>query len=149
MRRWCLYKRPLKILLRQNLAFFVPDFRHRSARPIRVLLFHMYDPLPSKPTSRGQFAVRDEFLNTDFPSVGAMYDFASQPFMTRVTKEILEPLRMFYRRIHDDLERPEAEGKRSAMDRHVLRQRVRDFLEMSVSPVDLTILPVALVQVGR
>jgi hypothetical protein len=75
--------------------------------------------------------VRDEFLNCDFPTVGQMVDFAHHPFMARVSREILEPLYQFFLRIREDFTwSPETKTKG---EKRVMRQRVRDYLEMAVS----------------
>jgi hypothetical protein len=76
--------------------------------------------------------VRDEFLNCDFSTVGQMVDFAHHPFMARVSREILEPLYQFFLRIREDFTwSPESKTKG---EKRVMRQRVRDYLEMAVSP---------------
>ncbi|KAJ7875689.1 hypothetical protein B0H13DRAFT_1894013 [Mycena leptocephala] len=73
--------------------------------------------------------VRDEFLNCDFPTVGQMVDFAHHPFMARVSREILEPLYQFFLRIREDFTwSPETKTKG---EKRVMRQRVRDYLEMA------------------
>ncbi|KAJ7882520.1 hypothetical protein B0H13DRAFT_2344605 [Mycena leptocephala] len=73
--------------------------------------------------------VRDEFLNCDFPTVGQMVDFAHHPFMARVSREILEPLYQFFLHIHEDFTwSPESKTKG---EKCVMRQRVRDYLEMA------------------
>ncbi|KAJ7915939.1 hypothetical protein B0H13DRAFT_1871681 [Mycena leptocephala] len=73
--------------------------------------------------------VRDEFLNCDFSTVGQMVDFAHHPFMARVSREILEPLYQFFLRIREDFTwSPETKTKG---EKRVMRQRVRDYLEMA------------------
>ncbi|KAJ7875236.1 hypothetical protein B0H13DRAFT_1894189 [Mycena leptocephala] len=73
--------------------------------------------------------IRDEFLNCDFPTVGQMVDFAHHPFMARVSREILEPLYQFFLRIREDFTwSPESKTKG---EKHVMWQRIRDYLEMA------------------
>ncbi|KAJ7830684.1 hypothetical protein B0H13DRAFT_1915840 [Mycena leptocephala] len=63
-------------------------------------------------------------------SVGLrMVDFPHHPFMARVSREILEPLYQFFLRIREDFTwSPETKTKG---EKHVMRQRVRDYLEMA------------------
>ncbi|KAJ7814190.1 hypothetical protein B0H13DRAFT_2381917 [Mycena leptocephala] len=73
--------------------------------------------------------VRDEFLNCDFPTVRQMVDFTHHPFMARVSREILEPLYQFFLRIREDFTwSPESKTKG---EKRVMRQRIRDYLEMA------------------
>ncbi|KAJ7882868.1 hypothetical protein B0H13DRAFT_1890714 [Mycena leptocephala] len=73
--------------------------------------------------------VHDEFLNCNFPTVRQMVDFAHYPFMAQVSREILEPLYQFFLRIHEDFTwSPETKTKG---EKHVMHQRIRDYLEMA------------------
>ncbi|KAJ7913289.1 hypothetical protein B0H13DRAFT_1873972 [Mycena leptocephala] len=90
-----------------------------------------FRPLNRMPPSAPKTGVRvrDEFLNCDFPTVGQMVDFAHHPFMARVSREILEPLYQFFLRIREDFTwSPETKTKG---EKRVMRQRVRDYLEMA------------------
>ena len=49
-----------------------------------------------------RFAVRDEFLNLDFPTAATLHEHACHPFMRRLTIEHLEPMVQFYMCIHED-----------------------------------------------
>ncbi|KAJ7936010.1 hypothetical protein B0H13DRAFT_1853713 [Mycena leptocephala] len=98
--------------------------RDRS-RPGR---FRPLNPMPPSTPKTG-VRVRDEFLNCDFSTVGQMVDFAHHPFMARVSREILEPLYQFFLRIREDFTwSPETKTKG---EKRVMRQRVRDYLEMA------------------
>ncbi|KAJ7814305.1 hypothetical protein B0H13DRAFT_1924900 [Mycena leptocephala] len=90
-----------------------------------------FRPLNCMPPSAPKTGVRvrNEFLNCDFPTVGQMVDFAHHPFMARVSREILEPLYQFFLRICEDFTwSPETKTKG---EKRVMRQRVRDYLEMA------------------
>lgn len=81
-------------------------------------------------TTTRPFAVRDEFLNCEFSTVGQMYDFASHPFMARISRELLEPLYQSFLRIREDFTwSPESKTKG---ERRIMRQRVRDYLDLAV-----------------
>lgn len=85
--------------------------------------------MSSVPTKR-PFTVRDEFLNCNFETVGQMYDFANHPFLAQVSRELLEPLYQSFLRIREDFTwAPETKTKG---ERRVMRQRVRDYLELAV-----------------
>ncbi|KAJ7813373.1 hypothetical protein B0H13DRAFT_1925548 [Mycena leptocephala] len=90
--------------------------------------FRPLNPMPPATPKTG-VRVRDEFLNCDFSTVGQMVDFAHHPFMARVSREILEPLYQFFLRIREDFTwSPETKTKG---EKRVMRQRVRDYLEMA------------------
>ncbi|KAJ7852561.1 hypothetical protein B0H13DRAFT_1904560 [Mycena leptocephala] len=108
-----------------------PQF-HRNGQ-LRELFYEidLFRPLNRMPPSAPKTGVRvcDEFLNCDFPTVGQMVDFAHHPFMARVSRGILEPLYQFFLRIREDFTwSPETKTKG---EKRVMRQRVRDYLEMA------------------
>ncbi|KAJ7933434.1 hypothetical protein B0H13DRAFT_1856210 [Mycena leptocephala] len=100
----------------------------RKSEPFFFFLFRPLNPMPPSTPKTG-VRVRDEFLNCDFSTVGQMVDFAHHPFMARVSREILEPLYQFFLRIREDFTwSPETKTKG---EKRVMRQRVRDYLEMA------------------
>ncbi|KAJ7910754.1 hypothetical protein B0H13DRAFT_1876472 [Mycena leptocephala] len=105
----------------------VPEDSALIVRGIRSS-FHPLNPMPPATPKTG-VRVRDEFLNCDFSTVGQMVDFAHHPFMARVSREILEPLYQFFLCIREDFTwSPETKTKG---EKRVMRQRVRDYLEMA------------------
>jgi len=84
------------------------------------------------PRSR-TLAIRDEFLNLDFPSMGQVFDYSNHPFMTALTREVLEPMYQVFLVIHEDATwRSELKSKG---ERVAMRNKVREYLELAVRPV--------------
>ncbi|KAJ6540020.1 hypothetical protein DFH09DRAFT_1090027 [Mycena vulgaris] len=56
----------------------------------------------SKPRRASPFAVRDEFLDLDFPSVAATHAYANHPSMHRLSSEHLELVVKYFLRIREE-----------------------------------------------
>ncbi|KAJ6553766.1 hypothetical protein DFH09DRAFT_1318791 [Mycena vulgaris] len=97
----------------------------------------MTDRAPVKPKHVSRFAVRDEFLNLDFPTVGDLHSFSLHPFMLRLTRDHLEPMVQFFLRIREEFSwTPESKSERERM---MLRQCVRSYFDHAEHVADIVI----------
>ncbi|KAJ6534915.1 hypothetical protein B0H19DRAFT_1080324 [Mycena capillaripes] len=74
-------------------------------------------------SSKGCFAVREEFLNCNIATIGELFTFANHPFLAKISREVLEPLYQFFLLIREDFTcTPENKSK---TERQVARRRAR------------------------
>ncbi|KAJ6578755.1 hypothetical protein DFH09DRAFT_1077678 [Mycena vulgaris] len=81
----------------------------------------------SKPRRASPFAVRDEFLDLEFPSVAATHAYANHPSMHRLSSEYLEPMVRYFLRIREEFSwEPHTKTEREHLD---IRQFVCAYFE--------------------
>ncbi|KAJ6536586.1 hypothetical protein DFH09DRAFT_1324616 [Mycena vulgaris] len=91
----------------------------------------------SKPRRASPFAVRDEFLDLDFPSVAATHAYANHPSMHRLSSEHLEPMVKYFLRIREEFSwEPHTKTERERLD---IRQFVRAYFEHAEHLSDMII----------
>ncbi|KAJ7493736.1 hypothetical protein FB451DRAFT_1164608 [Mycena latifolia] len=86
-------------------------------------------------TSR--YAVRDEFLNLDFPNAALLYDFTLHPFMRRLVNEHLEPMVQIFLYIREAFSWEP--GKKTETECHTLCQHIRSYLHHTEHVADIVV----------
>lgn len=97
-----------------------------SPRKFHQNFFSMSSKRPNR------LAVRDEFLNLDFPTSGLLQEFSGHPFMRKLVSEDLDPMLQYFLHIREDFSWSAEE--KTPIERKAIRQHISSYLEHAVRP---------------
>lgn len=84
------------------------------------------------PKRPNRLAVRDEFLNLDFPTSGLLQEFSIHPFMRKLTSEHLDPMLQYFLRIREEFSWSDED--KTPAEKKAIRQHLGSYLEHAVCP---------------